>query len=163
MNSPNEPGVAAVPAPLVRQVEGPLAGDMVTFRRFRAEISALDERVRAGDVTVEILDAPIVLRIEGNDGEVHAAALTGMIVDAGCTDVPALVLDASEEPEEDYTGELTLARPRPTFARRLLRSGEAIGLAGILAGAIFANTPLPIGCLALCGLFWLARRWTYRD
>lgn len=52
----------------------------------------------------EALDQPVVVRLqtnEDNGDDLHAGGLRGASVDAGCTETFVLVLDASQEPDDE--------------------------------------------------------------
>jgi hypothetical protein len=71
---------------------------------FRALLAAMQEFATANP-DHEALDRQVVVRVgvpNGDDDEdLHVCGLQSAIVDAGCTDDFALVLDADQEPEDD--------------------------------------------------------------
>jgi hypothetical protein len=71
----------------------------MTFRDLLASMTAFAR----DNPDHESLDREVVVRVgvpNGDDGEdVHVGGLRSAIVDAGCTDEPALTLDADQEPE----------------------------------------------------------------
>lgn len=72
----------------------------MTFRRLLAVLQELAADPRTSDA----LDRQVVLRFgipDDDDDEIHVGGLQSAIVDSGCTDHLALVLDADQEPEED--------------------------------------------------------------
>lgn len=58
----------------------------------------------------ESLDRQVVVRLGvecGDDDEdIHVGGLQSAVVDCGCTDVPSLVLDADQSPDDDGDGEV---------------------------------------------------------
>jgi hypothetical protein len=51
----------------------------------------------------EALDRQVIVRVgltDDDDYELHVGGLQSAVVDCGCTDEPALVLDADQDPEE---------------------------------------------------------------
>lgn len=77
----------------------------MTFRELLAEMASF-----AGEnPNHESLDRQVVVRFgvaDDDDDEVHVGGLQSMMIDAGCTDSFALVLDADQDGEdEDDDGE----------------------------------------------------------
>jgi hypothetical protein len=73
---------------------------MITFRALLTQL----QQFAAENPDHEALDRQVVLRVgvpNGDDDEdIHVGGLQSAIVDAGCTEEFALVLDADQEPEE---------------------------------------------------------------
>lgn len=74
---------------------------MLTFRSLLAQM----QQFLTENPDHEALDRQVVLRVgvpNGDDDEdIHVGGLQSAVVDAGCTDEFALVLDADQEPEEE--------------------------------------------------------------
>ncbi len=71
---------------------------------FRKLLEAM-QRFAADDSNRGALDRQVVVRLgvpSGDDDEdVHVGGLQSAVMDAGCTDEFALVLDADQDPDED--------------------------------------------------------------
>ncbi len=67
----------------------------LTYRDLFARLVA--DRHRRDDAT---LDQTVVVRITDMDGDCHVGGLSYVSVDPGCTEQYALILDASQEPED---------------------------------------------------------------
>jgi hypothetical protein len=61
------------------------------------------QRFAADNPISEALDRQVIVRVgvaDDDDDEIHVGGLQSAVVDCGCTDQDALVLDADQDPEE---------------------------------------------------------------
>ena len=54
--------------------------------------------LQAVEENFDLSELQIVIRLEDSDDNTHMGGLVSAIVDCGCTDTPALVLDCDQDP-----------------------------------------------------------------
>jgi hypothetical protein len=128
--------------------------------------SVIDGEIE-GCTEAELNAMDVVVRVQDRDGDTHLGNLSGVDVDAGCTDVEVLMLDATQEPQEATLGPANDAPADVAAQAAMSAEAYASYIAERIAAGAWPSTAMSSGAYA----GWTARefdhdplaRWTFRE